>query len=53
MAEFLSQERQLLLPMLEPIEQAELAMDELIDVMAQAGASMRSSLENDSAEKPS
>jgi len=36
LAEFLSQEGQLLLPMLELIEQADLAIDELIDVMGRA-----------------
>ena len=36
LAEFLSQEGQLLLPMLELIEQAELAVDELIDVAGRA-----------------
>jgi len=36
LAEFLSREGQLLLPMLELIEQAELAVDELIDVMGRA-----------------
>ena len=36
LAEFLSKEGQLLLPMLELIEQAELAVDELIDVAGRA-----------------
>ncbi|MCK4305954.1 MAG: IS256 family transposase [Candidatus Eisenbacteria sp.] len=36
LAEFLSQEGQLLLPMLELIEQAEMAVDELIDVAGRA-----------------
>jgi len=36
LAEFLSKEDQLLLPMLELIEQAEMAVDELIDVMGRA-----------------
>jgi putative transposase len=36
LAEFLSQEGQLLLPMVALIEQAELALDELIDVMGRA-----------------
>jgi len=36
LAEFLSREGQLLLPMLELIEQAEFAVDELIDVMGRA-----------------
>ena len=36
LAEFLSKEGQLLLPMLKLIEQAELAVDELIDVAGRA-----------------